>query len=321
MNENLSRLEFLPNEIFIEIFKNLDARYIFRAFYNLNTRFNTLLQSVDHCRTISTPNSNESIEDKVSFPYIHTLIIKNGVDIMFDHLINVSRVILHYYPKYTNKNLEINIASNVEYISVLSPNLWLLIFSTDFTRKIFSNGFPYLKSCCLPRKAVILSNEKWTQSPSLRIFKIGYIRSNIYKAILSSCPNLYSLKFTKWPRDRSTFLVKSPHMNLKRLVINLHGNDLLNDHLLCVPKLEQLIIYLILRDSQSLISIMDSDWFASVIDGYLPMLCRFDCYLIFTPSTNMNEIDKENILDQIREKFKQMHNERYQSKIVFKFQK
>jgi hypothetical protein len=324
MDKNVCKLEDLPNEILIEVFKNLDARYLFRAFYNLNVRFNNLLQSLNHCLTIFTPDSDVSVDDEIFFPYIHTLIIKNGLDIIFDHIINVRRVILHHCQRYSMTNLQINIASSVEHLSVLSTHPWLLNFSNDFIRKIFSNDFPYLKSCCLPHAAVILVNKKWTQSPSLRIFKIGYIRSNIYKSILSSCPNLISFKFSKLPLDESKFQVES-HMNLKRMVIDLCLNDFLNsyclnDHLLSVPKLEQLTIHVILRDSQNIMSIKDCNWFSSIIDSYLPMLQEFYCYLIFTPSTNINDNDNENILNQIKRKFEQIHNNnRYQSKILFKF--
>jgi hypothetical protein len=141
MDKNLCKFEYLPNEILIEIFKNLDARYLFQAFYNLNSRLNILLQSLDDCLTIFTPDSNSSIHDEVFFPYIHTLIIQNGLDIMFDHLINVRRVILHDHPRYFIRNLQINIPSNLEYLSILSKHLWLLAFSTDFIQKLFQMVF------------------------------------------------------------------------------------------------------------------------------------------------------------------------------------
>jgi hypothetical protein len=318
MGKNLCTLEDLPNEIFIEIFKNLDARYLFHAFYNLNIRLNILLQSLDHCLTVSTPDFNRSVDDEIFFPYVHTLIIKNGVDITFDHLINVHRLILHDTVKYSTRDVQVHIALNLEQFSVLSTHFSLFTFSTDFIQKTFSNDFPYLKSCCLSEKAVISSSEKWTESPSLRIFQTGPIRSNIYQSILSSCPNLYSLQFTKWPKDPYRFHIE-PHINLKRMVIKFCFNDFLHHHLSSVPKLEQLVFRLLIRETQSLQALEDCDWFASIIESNLPMLRQFHCYVIFTAAANINEKDQENIRNKMKEKFEQIHKDRYQSKIEFKF--
>ncbi len=48
MNNNISRLEFLPNETFIEIFQYFDSKELFQAFDNLNIRFNRLIRSIDY---------------------------------------------------------------------------------------------------------------------------------------------------------------------------------------------------------------------------------------------------------------------------------
>ena len=43
----MSRLESLPNEILINVFECYDARDLFRACFDLNTRLNQLIQSID----------------------------------------------------------------------------------------------------------------------------------------------------------------------------------------------------------------------------------------------------------------------------------
>lgn len=323
MNKVVCKFEYLPNEILIEIFKYLDIRDSFHGFYDLNFRLNILLQSIDHCLTVISPDSNQSNNDEIYLPYIDTLIIKNGIDIKFEHVINARRVILHYNPTHSMINLQINLASNIEYLSILSNHIWLLSFSKDFIRKIFSNAFPYLKSCCLLEKTVILYNDKWTTSPSIRIFTVGYIRSRIFQSILSSCPNLYFLKFTKWSMDPSTCSVE-PHMNLKHLVITISLEDFLDsnrlkNHFLSVPKLEQLHICTTLRDPPAVVSIEDSHWFSNIIESHLPTLQKFSCDIIFAPRTNMNKVDHDNVLNKMRENFQQAHKSQYISKIAFKF--
>ncbi len=44
--EKRMMLEFLPNELIIDVFAYLDVVHLFRAFYGLNSRFNTLI--VEH---------------------------------------------------------------------------------------------------------------------------------------------------------------------------------------------------------------------------------------------------------------------------------
>lgn len=323
MDKHLFQFEDLPNEILIVIFKNLDVQDLFQAFYNLNTRFNMILESVNHCLTIDTSDFHQFDDNKIFFPYIDTLIIQKGADNTFIDFLNVRRVILYYTSDYSVMDLQVNIAPSVEYISVRSVHPWLFTFMTYFIDKIFSNGFPYLKSCCLPSTTFLLTTERWTQSPALRIFTTGFIGSNIYEAILTSCPNLYSLQFNKLPMDKSTVHMK-PHTNLKCMKINLFtedclNQDSLNSYFLSVPKLERLTIKLTLRESHELKSMEDFDWFTSIIDCCLPMLHQFDCHIIFDPSARIDEIEVVDILDQYKEKFKQIHNDRYQSKIVFKF--
>lgn len=111
MDTDIGKFEYLPNEIIIEIFKNLDAPDVFRGFYNLNSRLNILLQSIDHCLTMVSSDTTESDDDEIYFPYIHTLIIKDGVGRKFDHLINVRRAILHYCSTHSMRDLKINLAS------------------------------------------------------------------------------------------------------------------------------------------------------------------------------------------------------------------
>ncbi|CAF4369372.1 unnamed protein product, partial [Adineta steineri] len=48
MSHHQACFESLPNEILIEFFQYFDAQELFQAFYKLNIRFNTLIQSFHH---------------------------------------------------------------------------------------------------------------------------------------------------------------------------------------------------------------------------------------------------------------------------------
>jgi hypothetical protein len=323
MDRHVSRLEHFPNEILIEIFKNLDVRTLFHAFYNLNSRFSRLLQSLNHCLTIVTSRPDESHDDEIFFPYIRSLIIEDGIDITVNHLRNVRRIILQYSPGYSIRNFELNIAFNVEYFSIVCLDSSMLSLSTDFIRKIFSDGFPCLKSCCLYGNTPILVTEGWTESPSLLIFKTGYIRYGSYKAILASSPNLYSFQFSKWLLDKPTY-TRNRHINLKRLTIDLSPDEFLNhhrwdDYFLLIPKLERLILNVTLYEPKNVKPIEDFDWFASMINNYLSMLQRFSCHVIFHRSTNVDQIKHEDFINKLKNNFEKKHNHRYQSKVAFKF--
>ena len=77
MSKNLSQLETLPNEILIEIFEHLDARDLFRAFYNLNLRINKLLQCLNKlCLMLSIHDREEISANAIFLPYIQILIVK-----------------------------------------------------------------------------------------------------------------------------------------------------------------------------------------------------------------------------------------------------
>jgi hypothetical protein len=82
MIDNPSRLEFLPNEILLDTFQYFDAGDLYRAFYNLNSRFNALLRSLSNlCITLLTFNSNETNYNKIFSSYIHTLKLGDEVNI------------------------------------------------------------------------------------------------------------------------------------------------------------------------------------------------------------------------------------------------
>ena len=310
-------IESLPNEIFMNIFKYLNVRSLFKAFYNLNSRFNSLLESCDNYLTIPTKDLHEL---EFSFPYIRTLIANDDIDIPANQLINLRRAVLHPNSRVALQNFLMNLTSNIESLTVWYWADWMLILPNDVARKIFSNGFPGLKSCCLSDKIYLFDAEGWKQSPSLHIFQIGVITFDIYMSILESCPNLYSIRF-RTPLDDQTTISTEKYVNLKRMMITLYANSCLNEnrfshYLLLVPKLEQLTIDLLACDHEGITRIENYGCFAPVIDRCLPMLGQFHCYVTFEETRRISKSKRDDLIEKFKENFYRAHNNRYKSKIV-----
>jgi len=321
MNNNRSRLELLPNEILIGIFEYFDARNLFRAFYNLNFRFNRLLRSLNHlCYIIPTPDPDESIDVEIFSSSIYTLISKCNLDYQFCHFTNVHRLILNRFPNNALKNFNVDNLPHLEHLSVRIP-IGLMQCPDDFHQKSLSNGFPYLKSSSYPNGLIAKQETKnWTQSPSLGVLHVGIMEFSVYKIILASCPNLYFLSFSPCPWDDITYHIE-PHMHLKRLIVKItldgfsHDNRI-NDYLVCVPNLEQLTIHQYLNKSIIRKSFLKCDWFASMIACHLPVLRRFNLYILLALRYRTNKVNLQTIRSQIEKNFKHMHSHRYQSRII-----
>ncbi|CAF4646289.1 unnamed protein product [Rotaria sp. Silwood2] len=120
MSDNQFLLESLPNEILIETFEYLDARDLFRAFYNLNSRFNELLQSLNEiCLILSIRDRDEVIDDTIFLPYVNTLIVKYKTDVILNHYTTIRRLILICLPYTRPYKLETIILPHLEYLSII----------------------------------------------------------------------------------------------------------------------------------------------------------------------------------------------------------
>ena len=305
----MNQLEDLPNETLMEIFEYLDARDLFRAFHNLNSRFNLLLQSLNElCLILSSSDRDQISNNAIFLPYIHTLIIKYRTDIIFNYYRNIRRLILFWIPY----KLETGIFPNLEYLFISLGNYRSAFPINRLHETIFSNGFPSLKYCFLPKISTIHKTERWTKLSSLRILKVGHIGLFTYIAILSTCTNLNFLHFfeekvLQTPTVLSQYV---KHENLKRLVIEdkYIGTGVLNEYLSCVPKLEYLSIHVTEYHFKNLKYFQQFDWLASIISLHLPLLRQFKFYLPIVRAKTFNS--------QLEQRFKELHKGRYQSRLI-----
>jgi hypothetical protein len=321
MNEPPSRLEVLPNEILLESLKYLDARDLYRACYDLNSRFHQLVQSCHQlCLTLSSSNYDETMDDEMFSPNISTLIVNKDAAVILGHFTNVRRLILHWLPDNVLEKLEVDILPQLEYLYIDSPELSNECFKFDFYEKIFTNGFPELKFCFLSKMDPKLTYIQWRPTPSLIVLKIGRVDLFVYKEILSTCPNLQVFELALVEQyERPTAI--EPHTNLKTLVIKqVHNSmivntDSINMYLSCVPNLKRLSIHL--RDCYTLEveDLFGTDWLTSTIELHLSNLRRVDFDLTVYWNSEIREYT-EIVFLRLEEQFQKMQKNRYQSRLI-----
>lgn len=300
--------EFLPNEILVEIFKYFDAQQLFRVFYNLNFRFNQLLQSFDYLQLALLLNRSnyEGIENEKIFPfYVYTL---NVDSYMTDDLDNMSV-----------RNPCICAAINH------FPNVRRLRYSLSFQlEELNLHNLSHLKQLEVFWLGTRVASNEWALLPSLRILKVSTITLSLYRNILSKCPSLYSFEFYMSNRNDllSSHIAPYSDLNIKRMVIKSderllpEDNNIIQQYLLYVPNLERLIFR-----RHACISALEEyfdvfDWHAIVISIHLHLLKRFRFYLKITNHNSTVESDSNVILIATREKFNKVHNKYYQSKLI-----
>jgi hypothetical protein len=114
-------LEFLPNEILLEVFKYLNAQELFRAFYNLNYRFNELVQSFDYLQLVfhlTKSNSQDVNNEKIFSFHVHTLKVDYNLYVNFSRFPNVRRLKLLGESKDKCRKLDYNNLSHLEQLTI-----------------------------------------------------------------------------------------------------------------------------------------------------------------------------------------------------------
>jgi len=114
-------LEFLPNEILLEVFKYLNAQELFRVFYNLNYRFNELLQSFNYLQLVfhlTKSNYQDMNNEKIFSFHVHTLTVDYNLYVNFSRFPNVRRLKLSGESKDKCRKLDYNNLSHLEQLTI-----------------------------------------------------------------------------------------------------------------------------------------------------------------------------------------------------------
>ena len=319
------RFEDFPNEILWDIFEYLDARDLYRGFSHLNTRFTQLLQSLPELSLLLSICDREDIPDNAIFlPFIQTLIIKYRTDVKFNHYNNIRRLMIFWFTYTRPYKLETIILPHLEYLSIHLKGSSANFSMTRLHETIFSNGFPCLKYCSLPKISPIQKSDRWTRVPSLRILKVGHIGLFTYISILSTCPYLHSFHFfeEKVLQTPGSLTRDLHHEYLKRLIIKekyigpISHAGVLNEYFSCVTNLEYLSIHGTTYPMKNLNYLLEFDWYASIISMHLPSLRQLKFHLpIFRTKKSNSLVHKESFY-QLEKRFQSMHAHRYQCRLI-----
>jgi hypothetical protein len=318
MTKYKSCFEDLPNELLTDIFKNLDARNLFRTFHNLNNRLNQLIQSFQYLQLIFHINQANLFKsnDEIFSYYVHTLIINPWINVNLIQFPNVHCLQLDNPLPEVLAQLKPEIMPYLEHLSIRYK---FNMYEMDLLRdKIFSNRFLHLKSCELLEEKTLMTKPNCIQSPSIKILKTELIDFNIYQTILSACPNLYFLKFSIYPLNGMPTNIFC-HENLKRMIIDYQESDwyyaddrILSGFLSCVSNLEIFEIHRNIDFENIEQRFGQYDWLASIIHIRLSRLRKFK-YIVHL--YKITETIDENILMQIQTNFNDVHKGQYKAQL------
>jgi hypothetical protein len=322
MTKSKTQFEDLPNELLTDIFKNLDARNLFRTFYNLNYRLNQLIQSFQYLQLYFHIDSSNVLKshDEIFSYYVHTLIVDPWINFNLKHFPNVHNLRLNSPLPKVLEQLKPDVMPYLKHLSVIYMyNMYEMVLLRE---RIFSNRFLNLKSCELFEKQTLMTIPIWTQSPSIKILKTEFIDSIAYKTILLACPNLHSLKFWILLLNGIPTNIQL-HKNLKQMIIEFresnwfyNDDNILSGFLACVPNLEELEIHRRTYSENLKEHIEDYDWLASIINYRLPLLkkLKFYFYLLNGDGKLTEDIDN-NILIKIQTDFINVHKGHYKAQL------
>jgi len=305
---SLIRLEDLPNELLIDIFKYIDARRLYQSFYKLNCRFDILLDSLTQLCLVIWPLKDDDNYDDLFASRVDTLVVHFDVIFTLSRYINVRHLVL-FHSKHEQISQIMIEGSHLETISLISPRCFYTTFG--FHEMIFSNKFPYLKSCYLTTvysPSFELRQLSWGQSPALRSLRISSHDSLIHVAILNACPNLYFLDLSLFQLDHTPLDIK-PHRNLKRMKFTMNNllwpsdDTIFETFFLSMPYLKRLSIQRSAALPELINELLKFDWLSRIITRHLRFLQQFIFYLHLINSNKMDRSELDKSICQIQQNF------------------
>lgn len=293
-----------------------------RSFFNINTRFNQLIQSIPYLSLIISQNNYQLLFEYQRYSsQLCTLTIDGYLNINLVLFTNIRNIILinptdqllkqfdqHYFPRLQHLTIKCVEASNrVE----------------KLYEQIFSNHFPQLNSCYNLNYQSIDSNNSWQLSPNLRTLKFGYMKMSIIETILSICPNLFYLDFgIILPSENLSKPIQ--HEHLKHLIVRTAYNSWTkHEHLTifeqlfqCLKQLEKFVFHR--HDHFSILRkpLTQNDWLSTQLSQYLGELKEFHYYFhIFSVQKRDFVLSNQtkSCLNQIEKHFETMHKYSYRA--------
>ena len=190
MNDVVTRLEHLPNELLLQIFVATNLRDLANGFWNLNLRLNLLIRSL---RSLSfVLNGRKAFEGEISvlFPQIVRLVVVTYDALPLAPFVNLRSLSLNWVRPALFQQIDATTLPLLEFFS--SPTEFLPAEIQPIAEKIFSNSFVHLHhvELGLIRSSTTFS---WTLCPTLRSMRLIVGDLKIIEEILFHSPNLTHL--------------------------------------------------------------------------------------------------------------------------------
>ncbi|CAF0950409.1 unnamed protein product [Adineta steineri] len=286
IDHSISSIENLPNELFDEIFNYLDTYHMHQAFYNLNYRFQRLINSSSRTFEITfrRSKSEQMIRfDKNQIPFIHFLssihtktISSSDFDSSFNRL---ESLIFHSI----EPDILISVLSKLTHL----PRLFSLTINignmsadlTDIYRSIFDlPKLKYIRSIAkAPEVSVFLPFCIHKQINNIKHLIMNHsITLNNLFSILSYTTQVENLSFThKMCRTFDTELMSSIMLpNLTHL--SIYGTDLRFDAFeIFITKIHSKLKVLSLENPAKDMNYLNADRWEKFILKYLSQLEKF----------------------------------------------
>ncbi|CAF2518580.1 unnamed protein product [Rotaria sp. Silwood2] len=286
MNDIISSIEIFPNELLIALFKYISPYDLYNTFFNLNSRFNSIIDSLQNLYVILEEDWDNN-ERTIPFfsSHISSLIIKHDELIDFSYYSNIRSLKLSMPTANQCNAIQPCLLPNLEHLYI--SNLFFSDNSEQLCRFIFSPSFSRLRTCHIDRMTI--NNDHPYSSLSLQQLTVTPCtwKSNMYKQLFKACPNLIYLRII---RLRKTLFELSlnfirPHTSLRHLHIHFysienewynHINSLLSN----VPNLEN---FTLIIDQIEINMKFPLDLFAHLLTQRAPYLINFKAKI---PSNN-----------------------------------
>jgi hypothetical protein len=248
-------IEIFPNELLIELFEYITPYDLYTAFFNLNFRLNSIINSLQNLQ-LTLQEDWDNKEHTIPFfaLQISTLIIRHDELINFSYYANIRSLKLSMPTANQCNAIQPSFLPNLEHLYI--SNLYFSDNSEQLCRFIFSPLFSRLRNCQIDRMTFTHCHSY--SSLSLRQLTISPCtwKSNIYIQIFNACPNLTYLRIIRLrntPFELSPSVIR-PHTSLRSLHVHFYsiGNtwyDQINWLLSMVPNLENFILFIDQNDT------------------------------------------------------------------------
>jgi hypothetical protein len=312
-------LECLPNEILLQIHEYFDAQDLYDIFFNINARFNHLLQSSSYlCLRFQSLTDQIIVDSSPIFAaQLYSLNIHSQESILISSFTNIHRLTICYPTDEQLSQINAQSFPNLEYLSVTYTVAKSSICS--LYQKIFSNHFTQLKFCFLYGREVPRKTLDWTRSPHLEHV---HVTSN-YSTILDVCPNLsvLHLSLPKFPRH---VISPVPHHHMKHLRLILTSIIWSEDEqyfrilFSSMPYLERFSLHKIFSLTNTIDLLLQYDWLSSLLSDYLPCLKEFRYYLYVLNLFDIDRTEFDRALSTIEQSFARIYLNRTNFRLKIK---